>query len=67
MKKIYAIYRFGLNGEVVHSREDTSEHFKLSIQKVRLPEAAVLAHIGMTLVKSTCYCCRVRKLKHYMD
>ena len=67
LKKVYAIYRFGLNGEAVHSREDTSEHFKLSIQEVRLLEAAVLAHIGMRPVSASCHCCRVRKLKDYLD
>lgn len=67
-RKAFAIYRFGLRGEKVHSRMDTSKYFGISVQEVRLLEATVLTDIRIIPNKGTCIVhCGKRGLKDYLE
>ena len=67
MNKMFAEYRFGLNGERIHSRLKTAEHFALSRQEVVLLETAILFYLKIGPRPRGCTCCRRRSLKDYLD
>lgn len=67
MNKMFAEYRFGLNGEGEHSRLQTAEYFALSRQEVILLEAAILFYLKNDSWQRGCTCCRRRRLKDYLD
>ncbi len=41
-KREFAIYRFGLAGQKEHSLYETSEHFSISVEKVKSLDSSVL-------------------------
>ena len=48
-KREFAIYRFGLQEQEMHSREETAKYFSISIKEVRILECTVLREMKLRL------------------
>lgn len=64
IKREFAIYRFGLDGQKEHSLRETAEHFSISTERVKTLDSSILRTMGirMPTIRS-----RSKRLKKFLE
>ncbi len=57
----FTTYRFGLNGENIHSRSETAEYFSIPLERIPAIESAVLHQMGLRMPTPRSRSSRLRK------
>ena len=66
--KDFAIYRFGLLGNPEHSREDTAEHFSISLDRIcTLENSICMKATGRSLFHWIITGRRANRLKNFLE
>ena len=57
----FATYRFGLNGENIHSRQETAAHLSIPLESINGIESSVLRQMGLRMPTIRSRSSRLRK------